>query len=79
MPYERSRTIEKRFQKVITLIKKSQFNAGQLAFELGISRPTIQRVITELRRRGYHIRSVHDEHGWRYELIGEPGLSDKRS
>jgi biotin operon repressor len=72
MPYERSREIEQRFDKAIDLLGRTQSNAGQLALGLGVSRPTAQRIITELRKRGYKIRSVRDESGWRYELAGKP-------
>ncbi len=72
MPYERSREIEQRFDKAIDLLGRTQSNAGQLASGLGVSRPTAQRIITELRKRGYKIRSVRDESGWRYELAGKP-------
>jgi len=68
MPYERSRTIEERFQKALALIEKKRLNAGQLALELEVSRPTAHRIITELKRRGYAIRSVHEERGWSYEV-----------
>ena len=68
MAYERGRRIEERFQETVTLIKRRHLNAEQLASELGVSRPTVQRIITELRQRGYAVRSVHDELGWRYEL-----------
>jgi len=71
MPYERSRKIEERFQETVSLIKRRHFNAEQLAAELGVSRPTVQRIITELRQRGYSVRSVHDEHGWRYEMTNK--------
>ena len=72
MPYERSQQIEKRFQQAIDLISSKSVNARQLAGILGISRPTIQRMITELKRRGYVIRSVRDDHGWKYELVSGP-------
>ena len=75
MPYERSRTIEERFQKALALIEKKRLNAGQLALELEVSRPTAHRIITELKRRGYAIRSVHEEHGWSYELTRKTELS----
>ena len=78
MTYERSRIIEERFQKALALIKKRRLNAGQIALELGVSRPTVHRVITELKRRGYYIRSVHEEHGWSYELINKPNLSNHK-
>lgn len=71
MPYERSRKIEERFQETVNLIQRKHLNAEQLASELRVSRPTLQRIITELRQRGYSIRSVHDEHGWRYEMINK--------
>jgi len=69
MPYERSRKIEERFQETVRLIKRKYLNAEQLASELGVSRPTVQRIINELRQRGYSVRSVHDEYGWRYDRL----------
>jgi len=66
--YERSRLIEKRFQNALALIKDKRLNARQLALELGVSRPTAHRIITELKHRGYAIRSVHEEDGWKYEM-----------
>ena len=79
MPYERTRQIEQRFQKAIMLISKKQMNARQLSLELGVSQPTAQRIITELRNRGYKIRSIRDESGWRYELVGGQNSSQTRS
>jgi len=77
MPYERSRTIEERFQKALVLLKSKRLNAGQLALELAVSRPTAHRIIAELKRRGYSIRSIHEEHGWNYELIKKPHLRNR--
>jgi uncharacterized membrane protein len=74
MPYERSRAIEERFQAALALTEKGRFNAGQLALELGISRPTAHRIVTELKRRGCLIRSVREEHGWCYELTKKSGI-----
>ena len=70
MPYERTRQIEMRFQETVRLIAKGPHNARQLAAALNVSTATVQRLIAELRRRGYSIRSVHDANGWRYELLG---------
>ena len=69
MPYERTRRIEQRFQRTIHLLKQKHLNANQLAKELDVSHPTAQRIIGELKARGYNIRSVHDAKGWSYELI----------
>jgi hypothetical protein len=72
MPYERSRKIELRFREAINLMKTKQLDTRQLALELRVSRPTAQRIITELRQRGYKIRSIREEPGWRYELVSIP-------
>ena len=69
MPYERARQIEMRFHETLRLIAKEPLNARQLAAALEVSTATVQRLIAELRRRGYSIRSVHDASGWRYELL----------
>ena len=76
MNYERSRKIEERFQKALALIEKRRLNGGQLAIELGISRPTAHRIITELKRRGYLIRSVNEGNAWNYELNSISNLSN---
>jgi len=72
MPYERARQIEQRFERAIYIIKQNSHNARELAVELDVSRPTVQRIVAELKRRGHVIRSVRDEHGWRYELVSSP-------
>lgn len=72
MPYERTGHIERRFRETVGLIANEPLNARQLASALGVSSATVQRLIAELRRRGYSIRSVHDRDGWRYELLDSP-------
>jgi DNA-binding MarR family transcriptional regulator len=72
MPYERAHQIEQRFRRVIALIARDPLDAGKLAASLQVSRPTVHRIIAELRARGYIIRAVHDNQGWRYELVGSP-------
>ena len=68
MTYERARQIEERFQQAVRLIEKEPFNGRELAAALEVSTSTVQRIIAELRRRGYSIRSVREASGWRYEL-----------
>ncbi|MGM0687750.1 MAG: HTH domain-containing protein [Promethearchaeati archaeon] len=68
MSFERTNQIQQRFDRAIDLISKTSVNARQLALALGVSRPTVQRIVTELKRRGYQIRAVRDDNGWRYEL-----------
>ena len=75
MPYERTRKIEERFETTVNLIKEKSLSAGGLAKELSVSLPTAQRIVAELKRRGYPIRSVHEEHGWHYEINGNRRLT----
>lgn len=77
MPYERSLKIEERLHETVTLIKRKHLNAEQLASKLRVSRPTMQRIINALRQRGYSVRSVHDDHGWRYEITNDPRPNSK--
>ena len=72
MPYERSRQIEQRFGRVVTLIQEGHSTSAALSAELGVSRGTVHRIIAELRRRGFSIRSVREEKGWSYEITQFP-------
>jgi Mn-dependent DtxR family transcriptional regulator len=79
MSFEHTNEIEQRFERAVELISKTMVNARQLALALGVSQPTVQRIVAELKRRGYAIRSVRDDHGWRYELVGNSSsISRKR-
>ncbi len=69
MDYYRVNQIEERFGKAVKLMTGRAMDSRQLAKDLGVSRPTLLRIIKELKRRGYIIRSVHDDLGWHYELI----------
>jgi len=71
MPYERTQKIGERFEQAIALIKNASYNARQLSKVLAVSRPTVHRIIVDLRRRGYTIRAVRDGSGWHYELVGK--------
>ena len=72
MTYERTGQIEQRFGHAIAVIESGSADARRLADALRVSRPTAHRIVAELRRRGFVIRSVHDEQGWRYELVSRP-------
>ena len=76
MPYERSRRIEQRFRRTVTLIQEGCGSAADLAASLNVSRPTIHRIIAELKRRGYDIRSVHEGNVWRYDITGTPSTEE---
>ena len=72
MPYERSRRIEQRFGQVVSLIQEGCSTSADLSAVLDVSRGTVHRMIAELRRRGFSIRSVREEKGWSYEITQFP-------
>ena len=71
MLYRRSQAIEKRLDDLVELVRCGRYSTPTLASALGISQPTVSRCLTALRGRGYSIRAVKDERGWRYELAAE--------
>lgn len=76
MPYRRARVIEDRLRHLVELVRGGGQSTRSLAQRLAISQPTVSRCLTALRERGYVIRSVKDKHGWSYELVSEPALSE---
>jgi biotin operon repressor len=75
MPYESYQRIGERFKRAVALIQYGSYNARQLADDLKVSRPTVHRMVVELRRRGNNIRAVRDGNGWHYELEGKHHLT----
>lgn len=69
MTYERTQQIEERFRKTIDLLSEEPRGAKQLSSKLDVSMSTVRRIIAALKRRGYIIKSVRDDVGWRYELM----------
>jgi biotin operon repressor len=76
MIYQRSQAIENRLRNLVRLLRIGGHSTPTLAQTLGISQPTVSRSLTALRERGYLIRSVKDDHGWSYELVSEPAVSE---
>ena len=74
-PYEHSYIIENRFKETLALIANNHINAGQLSSKLNVSIPTINRIITELKRRGYPIYSVNKNGKWGYEIRNNTKLN----
>ena len=54
------------------LIEES--NVAKLMKELGMSRPTVLRMIKDLRRRGYAVQTIHDTWEWRYAILHHNGV-----
>ena len=59
--------MEERFSLAIALIFFLKPNIQTLAEFLHVSRPTVVRIVNELRSRGNIIIAIHDSLGWRYE------------
>jgi hypothetical protein len=75
MYYDRYNKTEDRLILALSLIWLFKANTDTLVKRLEVSRPTLIRMINELKRRGFTINSVRDPNGWHYEfrhLWGEP-------
>ena len=77
MAYEKTQQIEERFHKAITLLSEKPHGVKQLASLLGVSPSTIRRIIVALNRRGYIIKSMRDDEGWRYVLMDSEVFSGR--
>jgi DNA-binding MarR family transcriptional regulator len=76
MPYERVWETNRRFGELTRLLREECKHTRGLACALGVSPATVTRMLRELRRQGYAIRSVHEEKGWYYELAAIPPEKD---
>ncbi len=77
MVYQRSLDIERRLEAVLGLIRSGEYSTPMLAEQLGVSIPTVSRVVTALRERGHDIRSERKSDGWRYVLAGKASTSPR--
>jgi transposase len=71
MHYQHSLEIHERLQAVLQLIETGRYSTPGLAKEIGVSVPTISRIVAALRERGHDIRAEKQAKGWRYVLIGK--------
>jgi predicted DNA-binding transcriptional regulator YafY len=75
MPFERSQEIERRLDQALRLIKTGRFSTPSLSEKIGVSIPTISRIVAALRDRGHDIEAERTTKGWRYVL--KPGRTRK--
>lgn len=68
MRYTKSLEIEQRLATALSLIESGQYSTPMLAKELGVSIPTISRIVAALRERGHDIKSERRVDGWRYVI-----------
>ena len=77
MAFERSLEIARRLDDVLHLIRSGRYSTPKLAEEVGVSIPTISRIVAALRERGYDIRAERYDGGWRYVLAQSPKVTNR--
>lgn len=68
MRYQQSIEIHERIESVLHLIETGEYSTPALAEEVGVSIPTISRIVATLRERGHEIQAERTSKGWRYIL-----------
>ena len=68
MRYQQTIEIHERIETVLRLIETGAYSTPALAEEIGVSIPTISRIVAALRERGHDIQAERTEKGWRYVL-----------
>ena len=90
MRYKHSLEVHERLEIVLRLIETGRYSTPALAEQVGVSIPTISRIVAALRERGHDIQAERTSRGWRYILVGsslskgqaiqpQPTLADRRS
>ncbi len=79
MRYQRSLEIEQRLETVLKAIHSGEYSTPMLAERLGVSIPTISRIVAALRERGHDIRAEHYESGWRYVATSHTDIKAPQS
>jgi biotin operon repressor len=72
MHYRHSLAIHERLRAVLQLIETGRYSTPGLARAVGVSIPTISRIVAALRQQGHDIRAEKHRGGWRYVLASEP-------
>src|SRR5258708_5005449 len=78
MHYQHTLEIHERIEVVLRLIATGQYSTPALAKEVGVSIPTISRIVAALRNKGHDIRAERHPEGWRYVTVAKPqGLASR--
>jgi biotin operon repressor len=72
MRYQQTLEIHHRLEAVLELIGTGRYSTPALAEVLGVSIPTISRIVAALREQGHDIRARNEGGGWFYSLAGKP-------
>jgi transposase len=77
MRYQHSLEIHARIEYVLGLIETGRYSTSALAQQVGVSIPTISRIVAALREKGYDIRAEKHAGGWRYVLASRANNAQK--
>ena len=83
MRYQLALEIHERIEEVLRLIKTGEYSTPALAAAVGVSIPTISRIVATLREMGHNIHAERTAKGWRYVVEdhsapGNPELHPNR-
>ena len=68
MRYQLALEIHERIEEVLRLIKTGEYSTPALAEAVGVSIPTISRIVATLREQGHEIHAERTAKGWRYKV-----------
>jgi biotin operon repressor len=69
MRYQQTLEIHQRLETVLRLIRTGNYSTPALAETVGVSIPTISRIVAALREQGHDIRAERRDDGcWRYVI-----------
>lgn len=69
MFYQHSLEIQERLETVLALIETGRYSTPTLAKKVGVSIPTISRIVAALREKGNEIRATRKGTAWHYTLV----------
>lgn len=72
MRYQQTLQIHQRLEDVLQLVRTGQYSTPALAEKVGVSIPTISRIVAALRERGHDIQAERTSKGWRYRIVSKP-------
>ena len=75
MRYQQTIEIHERLETVLRLIGTGKYSTPALAETVGVSIPTISRIVAALREQGHNIKAERTRSGWRYVLARQARVS----
>ena len=79
MRYQQTLEIHQRLTTVLRLIGTGRYSTPAIAEKVGVSIPTISRIVAALREQGHDILAERTSKGWRYVLRGTGRRSNPSS